>query len=267
MTSQITHLLRYPVKGLAGQQLAETWLEKDQRLAGDRLYAACHTPDTRQEETGWRPKTAFWQVYNSPALAALDCQFSADGTGLQLPAPEKCNKGPAVRQMDLTHTAGRQQLARFLSSFLTSEETSEETSKTGRDNPELQIIRCSEGGFTDVRKPYISIASQASVAQLCGAAGVAADYRRFRMNIWLDGLPAFAELDWVGKRLRLGRAELEIAETVGRCAATHANPHTGQTDCDLVRLSGQLYGHSQLGVYARVVSAGMVRPGDQAELL
>ena len=264
MTGQITHLLRYPVKGLAGQQLAQIWLAENQRLAGDRLYAARRAQEGQEEEAaGWRPKTAFWQIYNSPALAAFDGQFSADGSCVYLPASGSSQNARHPRQVDLTSPDGRAQLARFLSTFLSSRTAKE----MDRDSPQLQIIRCSEGGFTDVRKPYISIASLASAAELCEAAGVAADYRRFRMNIWLDKLPAFTELDWIGKRLRLGQAELEITEAVGRCAATHANPQTGQSDCDLVSLSRQLYGHSQLGIYARVLVAGKVQPNDCAELI
>ncbi len=192
MTSQITHLLRYPVKGLAGQQLAETWLEKDQRLAGDRLYAARHTPDTRQEETGWRPKTAFWQVYNSPALAALDCQFSADGTGLQLPAPEKAIRAPAVRQMDLTHTAGRQQLARFLSSFLTSEERPARQAATTRS---CRLYAALKAVLPMSENPISASPRRPRLPSFAGRPGWPLIIAGFRMNIWLDELPALAELD------------------------------------------------------------------------
>ena len=264
MTGQIASMLRYPVKGLAGQQLAIMELAENQRLAGDRLYAACRTPDATQTESGWQPKTAFWQLYNSPALAALDCRFSADGNCLYLPASGTGQDAADEQQLDLTSPAGRRELARILGDIL-GQKTGGEAD--GDPTPAIEIIRCTEGGFTDVKHGFVSIASLASSDQLCEAAGVANDYRRFRMNIWLAGVPAFAELGWIGKRLRLGRAELEIAEPVGRCAATHANPQTGQTDCDLVRLSRQLFGHSQLGVYARVSKPGMVQPGDQAELV
>ena len=268
MTGQIAHLLRYPVKGLAGQQLAQIWLAENQRLAGDRLYAARRAQEGQEEEAaGWRPKTAFWQIYNSPALAAFDGQFSADGSCVYLPASGSSQNARHPRQVDLTSPAGRQELADFLSDFLADFLAPKTIGETIGEQPAIQIIRCSEGGFTDVRKPYISIASLASAAELCEAAGVAADYRRFRMNIWLDKLPAFTELDWIGKRLRLGQAELEITEAVERCAATHANPQTGQSDCDLVSLSRQLYGHSQLGIYARVLVAGKVQPNDCAELI
>jgi uncharacterized protein YcbX len=163
--------------------------------------------------------------------------------------------------------AGRQELADFLSDFLADFLAPKTIGETIGEQPAIQIMRCTEGGFTDVKQAFVSIASLASVEQLCRAAGVAADYRRFRMNIWLEGVPAFAELGWIGRRLRLGRAELEIAEPVGRCAATHANPQTGQSDCDLVRLSRELFGHSQLGIYARVSKPGRVQPGDYAELI
>lgn len=267
MTGQIAHLLRYPVKGLAGQQLSQIQLEENQRLAGDRLYAACRTPDATEEEAGWRPKTAFWQTYNSPALAALDCRFSADGSQLYLPAPGTGKKPAGDRQLDMASPAGRQELADFLSNFLADFLAPKNTGENIGEQPAIQIMRCTEGGFTDVKQAFVSIASLASVDQLCRAAGVAADYRRFRMNIWLEGVPAFAELGWIGRRLRLGQAELDIAEPVGRCAATHANPQTGQSDCDLVRLSRQLFGHSQLGIYARVSKPGRVQPGDYAELI
>jgi hypothetical protein len=61
------------------------------------------------------------------------------------------------------------------------------------------------------------------------------DPRRFRGNLWLDGLAPWEEFDLVGKRLRIGAAELDVVEPIGRCRATEANPDTGRRDANDAR--------------------------------
>jgi len=60
--------------------------------------------------------------------------------------------------------------------------------------------------------------------------GAPVDERRFRSNIAIEGLPAWAERDLVGRRVRIGEQEFDVHGPIVRCLAINANPDTGQRD-------------------------------------
>ena len=94
------------------------------------------------------------------------------------------------------------------------------------------------------------------------------DLRRFRMNILVEGdLPGdYPELSWVGRKVRVGKAVLDVDMGCPRCAmvtqAVDEVPHDPRVMRTLVRET-----HHLAGIYAAVAETGEVREGDQVELL
>ena len=93
------------------------------------------------------------------------------------------------------------------------------------------------------------------------------DGRRFRMLFEIDGVPPHGEDDWIGGRVRLGEAEVDVAGDVGRCVITTRAPDTGTRDLDTLgalaryRREG-LTEPLSFGVYGAVAKPGTVRLGD-----
>jgi uncharacterized protein YcbX len=87
----------------------------------------------------------------------------------------------------------------------------------------------------------------------------------------LDGVEALAEEAWSGRRVRMGEATLLVDDPTPRCAVPSASPDTGCRDRDVLRelleRRGPVDGESCLGVYAEVLEPGVVRVGDEVELL
>jgi uncharacterized protein YcbX len=94
------------------------------------------------------------------------------------------------------------------------------------------------------------------------------DERRFRMNLLVDtDDPAdYPEEGWIGRRLRVGTAVLEIATGCPRCVMVTLPfddlPHDRQVMRTLVRENAHI-----AGIYAGVAEEGEVRVGDSIELL
>ncbi len=63
-----------------------------------------------------------------------------------------------------------------------------------------------EARFTDRGPTQISLGGLASLSDLTAKAGVDVDMRRFRLNFSVDGIDEWGEMDWVGKRLRIGES-------------------------------------------------------------
>lgn len=109
-------------------------------------------------------------------------------------------------------------------------------------------------------------ASLRKLATLCPGADL--DVRRFRPNILLadsEDRVGFAEVEWVGRQLAVGRAELDVVVDAVRCVmVTCAQPGLGRDTAimrTLVRETKQ-----RLSVYADVVSPGEIRLGDPVRI-
>ena len=128
----------------------------------------------------------------------------------------------------------------------------------------LTLIERDDGDWATDSRPATLI-SRSSVGLIDG------DGRRFRMLFELDGLEALAEEAWSGRRVRLGEATLLVGDPTPRCAVPSASPDTGCRDRDVLRelleKRGPLEGESCLGVYAEVLEPGVVRVGDEVEVL
>jgi uncharacterized protein YcbX len=105
-----------------------------------------------------------------------------------------------------------------------------------------------------------------SVATDGGVAAVGVDGRRFRANVYLDGVEGLAEREWVGFELRLGEAVVGVRQVRGRCVMTTFDPDSLEQDITVLqKIYFELGGVTALDCY--VVRPGRVRVGDEAEVL
>jgi uncharacterized protein YcbX len=95
------------------------------------------------------------------------------------------------------------------------------------------------------------------------------DVRRFRPNLLVStptGVEGFVEQDWIGKRVRVGRAELEITLACPRCVMITLPFADLPRDPGLMRTVVR-EANQNVGVYARVSRPGGVAVGDAVELV
>jgi uncharacterized protein YcbX len=87
---------------------------------------------------------------------------------------------------------------------------------------------------------------------------------RFRPNVLLEAPEGgeFAEDDWVGKTVRLGKdVVLRVTVPTGRCVMTTLGQRTLPADLGVLRVAAQHHS-AHVGVYAEVVHGGDVMVGD-----
>jgi uncharacterized protein YcbX len=134
----------------------------------------------------------------------------------------------------------------------------------------LQLVRVDEPEYAGGMH-RVSLLSRASIADLAARGGaVALDPRRFRMLVELDGCDPYEEDAWSRRRVRLGDALVRVGDGMPRCVFTTLDPDTGAKDFPTLDV---LAGHRKvgadllLGVYADVEMPGIVRVGDEVEVL
>ena len=98
------------------------------------------------------------------------------------------------------------------------------------------------------------------------------DPRRFRMLFGVEGIPAHAEDDWIGERVRIGDAVVRPLAGTGRCLITSQDPDTGIADMDMLAhirsfRPDDLGEPLPFGVHGAVAQPGTVRLGDPVERL
>lgn len=121
----------------------------------------------------------------------------------------------------------------------------------------------------------VTLVTTASMRLLSERLGRDVDSARFRPTFLVDtgdrsDAPGpHAEDAWVGRRLRVGGATLQVRATVPRCAVVDADPENGVDKSPvLATLAGyrRVQGEVLFGVDAVVVAPGTVRQGDDVEL-
>lgn len=247
MRRSVTTLYRHPVKGLSPQRLDSVVLTPGLPVPGDRRFAIAHgDADLDPVAPRWLSKRAFMALHAMPALASLTTDWDEAGGELEIR-----RRGQLLLRADLRDPAGRAALEAFFHDF---------AGRDARGRPCL--VEAADFAFTDVDAPLVSIACSASLRDLERAAGVAIDVRRFRANIVVEGGLPWQELDWVGQEIEIGGARLRVVEPIVRCAATCANPASGESDLNIPRLLVRLRGEPVFAVYAEVLAGGVVRAGD-----
>ncbi len=122
----------------------------------------------------------------------------------------------------------------------------------------LELRDLAGGNFDDSQ---VLIVNLASVEAFALEAGMPIDHRRFRANFYLDGLEPDEELSWLGRRLRVGNAALEVTSRCERCKVITMDPDTTEATPELLRLLVDRH-DERFGMYCRVVRPGRVAVGD-----
>jgi len=112
----------------------------------------------------------------------------------------------------------------------------------------------------------VLVVNLATVSAFGVRAGMTVDHRRFRANLYVDGLEPDAEGGWLGRRLRVGEVELEAIKRCERCVVITRDPDTPVTTPALLRVLTETY-ETFMGVYCRVTRPGRVAVGDQLHLV
>jgi uncharacterized protein len=89
--------------------------------------------------------------------------------------------------------------------------------------------------------------------------GPSLDRARYRMLIEVDDTQSYEEDSWIGRRIEVGDARLEVLSALVRCVIITQSPTTGEQDWDgLQVLAGKRGPDLCLGVIAEVLSPGDV---------
>jgi uncharacterized protein len=248
MMATIASIFRHPVKGLTPEPLDSVDLKTGEYFPNDRQYAVEVGPSGFDpEKPGHISKMKFTVLARFPELARLKTRLAGDGVTFHIGDAQ--GFGVETR---LDNEEGREALARFLQAFL------------GEEAPgKLRVLSAPGHRFMDHPQGYVSVINLASIRALAHAVGAEVDPLRFRANIYVDGLPAWAEDDLVpGQVVGLGAAKLKMFKPIVRCIATHANPDTGVRDVETLDMLRRHFSRDTMGTYFSIEQGGRIARED-----
>lgn len=232
---RVTSLRRWPVKSMAGERLDALSLDR-WGATGDRTHAVFDVfkGAPRRVNAEVLPRLLAWAAAYPSATVARDAPPQAvvtapDGTARAWDDPEL----PAALAADL-----------------------------GRP-----VTLAREPRGQQDRPATVHVTVEASLRALEESLGRPVDVARFRSNIHLDlDAEPYEEQRWLGRRLRIGDAELEVVEGCERCAIPTRDPETQEKWPHLLRFLAAERA-TTFGLIARPLGPAIVRCGDTAALL
>lgn len=260
MIGRVESLWRYPVKGMRGEVLDESFVGFS-GIYGDRVYAfkntaapvgfPFHTAREQEEMLLYTPKYANGaSVAKPPNLAEAD-SMAPGMTPLFAPI--------ADLKVDVTTPDGG------VFPVDSSDLIADMKQRLG-EAPELSLMH-SERALTDCRP--VSIFSVQTVAGLADEIAEPVDKRQFRANIYADfaGKNPFFEKSLLGARIKIGaKAEFMLLEQDPRCKMITLNPDTVKASPKILRQVTTKH-DGFAGLYAVVLVEGVVKPDDVIMLM
>lgn len=243
MTSTVAHIWRHPIKGIGSEACDRVELTPKAAVIGDRAWALLNAE--ADDTDNWQPRRNFLQVASGPSLAAIGA-VSTDN-GVLLTHPQRT-------PLDFRPEDAPEALATWIGDLWPE----------NRPEP-ARLVRAPVQGMTDAPFASVSIGNLASLDALSQKAGMNIDMRRFRINLWLDGLAPWEEIDLLAGDITLGDVTLAPVEPIARCRAPDADPQTGQRDIGMLRTLEDGWNTVNFGVYFKVKSGGTISVGDRLQ--
>lgn len=244
----VAELWRHPIKSHGRETVTSSAFVVGKCMPWDRHWAVTHEA-TKFDGSEWAHCRNFMIGARTPSLAGIWAELNEDAGKITL---RHQDIGSVTFDPDGDYTAFLDWVAPLC--------------QPERAMPK-GIVKACDRGMTDSEIPSVSIMNRASHAAVEATIGHPLEQERWRANIWLDGVSAWDELDWIGKTVRIGSTEFEIKEPCVRCMLTVANPVTGLRDADTLGTLQKTFGHKHFGVYAVVTKSGAVARGDTCEVL
>ena len=248
----LTEIWRHPIKSHGREQLARIKLSEDKCIPWDRRWAVAHEMATIEPGTPeWAPCANFSRGSKAPMLQAISAE-------VDLPKQTVTLRHPKLRDLtiDPDSEADGLSLVQWVMPI----------SPANRALP-ARVVRVPGRGMTDTDYPSISLINMATHRDVSVQLEQKLSHHRWRANLILENLEPWEEMDWIGRTIRIGLAELEIRECIKRCNATKANTDTGEIDADTLGALQSGWGHQFMGLYGVVTKSGDINQGDSVEVI
>ena len=257
MMSCIIKSINYcPVKSLSFQSLNSSKIKKNLGMPNDRVFAFSRGVDLEkarliEKNPNERKLNNFLTLKNSPVLNKYNFIYKNDKLTFTYQDKELLSISPSkIEERDL------------LSKKLIEMENS-------LVNP-TYLLKNSEFPFYDTTHSNnlfnsISLINLNSIKDFENKISKEVESQRFRANIYVDGIGAWEERNWVNQIIKINNIDFKVEKNIPRCVAINIKPNTDDNTFNLLQSLKKNFNHFDMGIYLTALNDGEINIENKVE--
>ena len=261
MSISISSINYCPVKSISFQSIKSCEILKNIGIVGDRIFAFSKGLDFNQAqlfEKKLEERRGKWNkiltLKNSPSLNKYNFLFDNDKLTLT-----KNNKEILTINIDDTSEY------EILSNKILELDSSLQKPIYLMKNKDIPFFDTSISKKT-ILTHSISLINTKSVEDFQNKMKQEFESQRFRGNIFVDGVDAWEERNWIGKIIKINDISFKVEKNIPRCVAINLKPNTDDNSLNLLQSLKKTYNHFDMGVYLTALDDGPINIGDNISL-
>ena len=257
MSTSISSINYCPVNSISFQTLQSCEIRKNIGIVGDRIFAFSKSLDQNQAklfEQKLEERRGKWNkiltLKNSPSLNKYNFLFDKD----RLTLTQNDNQ-------ILTINSEESSEYELLSNKILELEKSLQKPLFLMKNKEVPFFDTSISNKT-ILTHSISLINIKSIEDFGNKTSQEIETQRFRGNIYIDGIEAWEERNWIGKIIKINEISFKVEKNIPRCVAINLKPNSEDNSLNLLQSLKKTYNHFDMGVYLSALDDGKIDIGD-----
>ena len=261
MSISISSINYCPVKSISFQSIKSCEILKNIGIVGDRIFAFSKGLDLNQAqlfEKKLEERRGKWNkiltLKNSPSLNKYNFLFDNDKLTLT-------QNNKEILTINIDDTSEYE----LLSNKILELESSLQKPIYLMKNKDIPFFDTSISNKT-ILNHSISLINTKSVEDFQNKTNQEIETQRFRGNIFVDGVDAWEERNWIGKIIKINDISFKVEKNIPRCVAINLKPNTDDNSLNLLQSLKKTYNHFDMGVYLTALDDGPINIGDNISL-
>ena len=246
---KIENLFYSPVKSISFTNSDTLNVLKDKGIENDRIFAFVQNMDTAKiknllENPQSRKLNNFITLKNTPELNKYNFTYLKNKLVLK-------KQDEIIISINPFSENEKKLLCEKLNQIIIKDKT-------------LNFLMDEQNPFFDTMPDNsISLINKKSINDFSKKISTDIEFERFRANIYIDGLAAWEERNWIGKTININDIKFIISDEISRCSATNLKPSTDVVTINLPRQLKNTYDHINMGLYLIPQQNGVISKGDK----
>ena len=261
MNCTISSIHYCPVKSVSFQSVDSCEIKKNIGIIGDRIFAFSKGLDENKVklfEKSPEERKGKWNkiltLKNSPVLNKYNFIFKENNLTLTFEDKE-------ILTIDINQLSEREELANKIVEL----ENSLKEPIVLMKNKEFPFFDTSVSNKVDFTNS-ISLLNIQSINDFQNKIDKKFEISRFRGNIYVDGITAWEERNWIGKIIKIKNFSFKVEKNIPRCVAINLKPKTDDNSLNLLKSLKKTYNHFDMGIYLTSLDDGKIEIGNKIEV-
>ena len=246
-----------PVKSLSFQSIESATIKKNIGMPNDRIFAFSRGIDYEkskisEKQPNERKLNNFLTLKNSPVLNKYNFNYQNEKLTLIFQDKELFTISP--NNVDERNLLSNKLME--LESSLTKP---------------IFLLQNNEFPFYDTSSSNnvfnsISLINIKSISDFENKINKKVEFQRFRGNLYIDGIEAWEERNWIGRIIKINNVSFRIEKNIPRCVAINLKPKTDDNSLNLLQSLKKNYNNFDMGIYMTALDDGEINVGDKVEI-